>query len=263
MAYRLVQVGNRGGLDIKFGDGHRIGEGSYGSVYLIPPYKKFVVKLPHSDEQVSGIHTEILIGEKLGPHPNIAGVTQARALCPDETMCLVMKYAGKPLGDILHGNCTGSIRMVRDRATVALFNTNMHDALAFIQRHKTTHGDIHPGNILYQGDRASDTACFTLIDFGLAKEDLSGVLYDIRCTRDVFSILYKHVYGQQCPVISNEDIAKEGMQIFDVFQRRNDEKDCADKTAWETRCRATDTGSESARKRKREEGAEELPVHQT
>lgn len=221
MLFKVVEMLGETGLDIEVDDdADLLGAGSSGSVYRIRSREGWVVKLPHSADKVAYIRTEIKVAQRLGPHPHILFGTGGYACCPERILCLLMPFGGKPLEAFLRGDRTGDLVLVPDHATLALFLENIGDALEFLHRHKTKHGDIDVSNILFRGDRASGTECFALIDLSAA-EDADSACYDLWCTRNVFSALYQYVYRQECPVVSDEEIRVLGMQVFEVLHAYN------------------------------------------
>lgn len=131
------------------------GQGAYGTILLVEDraFRLFAAKV----ETVStSLMNEISLLQKL-QHPGILPVLECH-VAPCGLSYFIMPYIPSSLFSFLHSS--GSLD---HDAQKGLFQQLMN-SMAYIHKMKVIHGDVKPGNIMYDQSRQH----FYLIDFGLA-----------------------------------------------------------------------------------------------
>jgi len=157
----------------------RVGEGTYGDVYLAIDAltnKSYAVKCLRRPKgypaEPSLERTEIQVHQKLPHHPNIAALK--RVVETPDYLFMVMEYCR---GGDLYENIVHNPKFAgpdNDDVVRKVF-LKLVDAVMHCHRHGVYHRDLKPENVLV--DRDGDVV--KLVDFGLATMSRSS--YDIGC----------------------------------------------------------------------------------
>lgn len=171
-------------VDSRIGDyeiGTRLGEGSYGTVFLgrSTNEKKVAIKVFEKDkiellEHLMFVDTEIGILQKHGHHPNIIGF-EAK-LHAKKNIYLVMEKATMSLADLMYDT---NVFQVQEDALQQVVR-GILQGLQYLHEHGIVHRDIKPENVLIITDavdmkknrlipgRRIEASSVRLCDFGLS-----------------------------------------------------------------------------------------------
>jgi len=147
----------------------RIGEGSYGAVYLadqIPLNRSVAVKVLSSNVAgdsmlVQRFHDEAVAASRLN-HPNTVSIIDF-GQTNDDLLYLVMEYVrGKPLREIIRHELP-----LTDARLVDIMHQIL-DGLEEAHEAKVIHADLKPENIIVE-ERRNNALLLHLVDFGVAR----------------------------------------------------------------------------------------------